>query len=190
VLHARKFVRPQIQILKLWQLWELVLDLINLVAAQVQLSQRGQLGVACQRCDLVVLQVKLLELGHIFEWGKSLELVVHSFQNLQICMALPTIVDLLQLVVRDIEVLELRHLKGCEISKLIATEIKVLELQEVIFTGENGNILDLILGYVEMDQIVQLLERSRVSNIIDAQVHDVNFLGLLNSLVNLLNIAV
>ena len=105
-------------------------------------------------------------------------------------MALPTIVDLLQLVVRDIEVLELWHLKGCEISKLIATEIKVLELLEVIFTGEDGYILNLILRYIEMDQIVQLLERSRVSNIIDAQVHDVNFLGLLNSLVNLLNVAV
>ena len=72
-------------------------------------------------------------------------------------MALPPLVLLLKLIVRNVQVLQLWAFESGEVTELIAAEIQVLQLKERLFVSENTDVLNLILAQVDMNQIMQLL---------------------------------
>ncbi len=74
------------------------------------------------------MKVQLFKAGHVFEGSERLELVLYRLEHLNISVALPAFVHLLQLVVGNIQVLERREHEVAKLADLVILEIEVLEL--------------------------------------------------------------
>mgnify|MGYP007038730625 FL=1 len=157
VLHVWNFVRPQVKVLKRWEFWDLIFNFLDFVSAEMKSLQSGKALVTVESYQVVISQVQLLQLGHVFEGSKRLELIIFGFQHLQVSMALPPLVLLLKLIVRNVQVLQLWAFESGEVTELIAAEIQVLQLKERLFVSENTDVLNLILAQVDVNQIMQLL---------------------------------
>jgi len=99
--------------------------------------------------DAVVLYVQLFQPRHVFEWSQRFKLIFYRLEHLDVGMALPSLVHLLQLVVRNVEVLERGHCKISKLANLVVLEVQVLEFGEVFLLGENCDVLDLVLAQVQ-----------------------------------------
>jgi len=157
VLHVWNFVRPQVKVLKCWEFWDLIFNFLDFVSAEMKSLQSGKALVTVESYKVVISQVQLLQFRHVFEGSKRLELIIFGFQHLQVSMALPPLVLLLKLIVRNVQVLQLWAFESGEVTELIAAEIQVLQLKERLFVSENTDVLNLILAQVDVNQIMQLL---------------------------------
>ena len=72
-------------------------------------------------------------------------------------MSGPTFINFLQLIERDVEVLELWAFESCKISELVVAEVEIFKVHKAVFICKNTDVLDFILAQVEMNQIKQLL---------------------------------
>jgi hypothetical protein len=117
-------VATEVDVLESWQVWHLFLgNFVNLVLAEMEFAEGGQILPAGDRRDHVLRHVKLLELGHRFEGRQSLELVIDTLDNSEPLVTGPSFVDLLELVVADVEILKLRTLESREVSKFVVRDI-------------------------------------------------------------------
>ena len=76
----------------------------------------------------------------------------------------------LEFVFADVEALELRQLDGGQFSVLVCGDLENAELWEEVFVGEDVDVLDLVLGEVERDQLVQVLNQVDVDDVVSGQV--------------------
>ena len=76
----------------------------------------------------------------------------------------------LEFVFADVESLELRQLDGGQFSVLVCSDLENAELWEEVFVGEDVDVLDLVLGEVERDQLVQVLNQVDVDDVVSGQV--------------------
>ena len=100
--------------------------------------------------DLIVGRVKFLTLGHSFELGQGLELVGVALEDAQIRVALPSLVDFLEIHVRHVEILELGQLEARQLSQLVRGDIEPLQVREHFLLGEGSHSLDLVIREVQI----------------------------------------
>ncbi len=103
-------------------------------------------------------------------------------------MSLPAFVDLLKLIVRDVEVLELGALDGGELLEGIARDVEPLQVHGHVIRDEERQVVDLVFREVQVDQVRQRLQGGRVLDVVHAKVAGEHLLGLFNCLVKGLNV--
>ena len=103
-------------------------------------------------------------------------------------MSLPALVDLLKLVVRDVEVLQLGALDGGELLEGIARDVEPLEVHAHLLSDEDGEVVDLVFGDVQVDQVRQRLQSGRILDVVHAEVAVEDLLGLFDCLVQRLDV--
>ena len=89
----------------------------------MELFQGWESFVTVKIGEIVTSQVQFLQFRHVLEWCKSFEFIINSLKDLEIGVALPTLVHFLKLIEGDIQVLKLWALESCEIAEFIAAQV-------------------------------------------------------------------
>ena len=141
------------QPLQFGKLGQLIVDVSNLVAAQIETLQGWQATFpAGELLDQVGLQIELLELGQSLEVRQVFELVVDGDKDAKSGMALPALVDLLELVARDVQVVQLGALEAWPFVEFVVRDVEPLEVEEGLLGSEHGEVLDAIVRKIETRQ--------------------------------------
>mmetsp|Transcript_40590 Transcript_40590/g.130579 ORF Transcript_40590/g.130579 Transcript_40590/m.130579 type:complete len:209 (-) Transcript_40590:2244-2870(-) len=154
-LHGLKFVLRQGELLQSGQLAKAV-DVLDLIAGQVQLGEQRQVGQPGDRLDLVARQVQRLDRLVAREFLASLDVVAaeaHHFQGLEGQWS-----QLCQRVAIHNEVRQDREDRVAFFNGVPAfdgghTIIRQVELQDMFEALQQGQVLDRILTQVQMLQM-------------------------------------
>ena len=102
-------------------------------------------------------------------------------------MTSPAFIHFFQFVVSDVENFKFWLFKSYKFGVLVVWNIEPSELREILLTWENGDIFDLVLRDVKLDEVLKLSQDSYIDNVIILEVQELHMLRLKQRVIQSLN---